>query len=429
MNVIRDTTAGGNIGAAIGQGLGAGLQALAEHRLQTAMSKRQQNQKKQGLKALGMFDDSQVEGLSKLPDNLLSDVLKGVYKNQYQASPGQPGQEGQQDTSQSDYLLGNPQRPQPTMQQQISSGQQQTQMPGQPTIEQTIASGQKPIEPQLPKGLELLTKGKGLSQTPDLMTNKGAQDVIAATRKQAPRMAPKRQELAQATQAETAQPSVTRAPASIKTIMMGHKENKPFLDELTKNAKEARENNMRLERIEQLDKTGNLQNPVLAGVLETLHLDYPALMSKESQELKKLSSDFVKGAKAIFGSRITNADLKVFMNTVPTLSQTKEGRQAVIRNWKLMNKGVVARERAANDIIEENGGVAPIGLKAKVEKRIASELASISKEFVFGEQSDYKVGQKINSLPKNPKVGMIIETDKGEDLVWNGKNWSKSKKG
>src|SRR5690606_29811545 len=59
---------------------------------------------------------------------------------------------------------------------------------------------------------------------------------------------------------------------------------------------------------------------------------------KNTEEFVKLSNSFLRGAKTMFGSRITDADLRAFMKMVPTLSQTDSGKKAIIRNMKIFNK-------------------------------------------------------------------------------------------
>jgi len=440
-------------GQSFGKSLGESLETLAHGKLE------QIHRRNKEKSLASVFGPDLAKTLSHLNPQEFGYALK--YLGQQGAGQQQTGQPSY-DQEQASYLLGQPQAQQ--AQQTYSQPQAQAfqQAPVQeiakkavqsaqasptlnrPTAQPTVqAAAQKQATMQQLAGTptaQMPAGTQGMKLTPELITQQGPQNVAkvgmaAPVKKAAPLTVQEFQQMQKPAQVQPKVAPVTstvagkekqeRPAPSIATIEMGYKKNKPFLDELSKNAKEARENNMRLQRIEELDKTGNLQNPALASVLETLHLDFPALMSKESQELKKLSSDFVKGAKSIFGSRITNADLKVFMNTVPTLTQTKEGRAAVIRNWKMLNEGTFAREKAANDIIEENGGVPPINLKHKVEERIAPELDAISKRFVLGDNQEFKVGQTLNELPKNPSVGMVLESPKG-DIKWNGKNWVKA---
>lgn len=66
---------GGELGTALGAGLGQGLQALAENRLKQLQERQQSAKTVKGLEALGI-PSQESEGLSLLPSNLLQDVVK-----------------------------------------------------------------------------------------------------------------------------------------------------------------------------------------------------------------------------------------------------------------------------------------------------------------------------------------------------------------
>ena len=185
---------------------------------------------------------------------------------------------------------------------------------------------------------------------------------------------------------------------------------------------------MRLNRIKELDKKGDLQNPLLYSIMNKMGLDIPALRSADSQELEKLSNDFLKSAKNVFGARLTNFDVETFFKTVPTLSQTKEGRSRVIRNLQLFNEGAVVREKTMREILKEHNNVPPMDLAEQVEERMAPKLDKIAQEFKTGAGSaNFSVGQKLSSLPapKSFPVGAEIKKKDGTVLRNTGTEWQK----
>jgi len=117
-------------------------------------------------------------------------------------------------------------------------------------------------------------------------------------------------------------------------------------------------------------------------IVQTLKALQRGVTATDTEEFEKLSNDFVRNAKAIFGSRITDADLRTFMSTVPTLSQTDEGKLAVIKNMKSFNKAAQARYKAMRDIIKENGNKIPADIQFEVEDRAKPELDKIAQEFI-----------------------------------------------
>ncbi len=169
---------------------------------------------------------------------------------------------------------------------------------------------------------------------------------------------------------------------------MVDKETLPVYEKVNKEAKSSKDNNTRLNRIEELNEKGNLGIPILNSVLKTISkgvfgasLDVTGLMTADAQELDKLSSDFIKSAKDLFGARLTDADLSAFMKTIPNLSQTKEGRSRVIKNLKVFNTAASLRKHAMDEIIKERGGTRPRDLESLIEQRVGPQLDALSETF------------------------------------------------
>jgi len=167
--------------------------------------------------------------------------------------------------------------------------------------------------------------------------------------------------------------------------------NQKFMDKQSDLNKDAIENDYRLSRMKELISNKDLNRPAFVNLLNTLKkgifgfgADFKYMLSKDSQEFDKLSKDMLKGAKNIFGSRLTDADIGIFMDMVPTLSLTRDGKNAVIRNIEIFNKGVYARQKAMDDIMAENKGYAPANMKSIVERRIKPELDRLAEEFRSG---------------------------------------------
>src|SRR4029077_7950413 len=107
--------------------------------------------------------------------------------------------------------------------------------------------------------------------------------------------------------------------------------------------------------------------------------------SPNTEEFEKLSSDFIRDAKNIFGSRVTDQDLKAFFKTIPTLANTDQGKTAIIRNMKLFNKAIETKYEVLKDILQENKSKRPTNLKILVEERAKPKLNKLAKQFTSGE--------------------------------------------
>lgn len=164
------------------------------------------------------------------------------------------------------------------------------------------------------------------------------------------------------------------------------KETLPTYNEITKEAKAAKGNLKRLNRMEELIKEG-VAYPLYASALKTISngifgfgIDLTSLLDANSQEFDKLSTDFVKDAKSFFGNRLTDADLKAFLKTVPTLSMSDSGKERVIKSLRSFSDAALIKRKALDDIIRENNGKRPSNLDELLDKRTADQLDPLSKE-------------------------------------------------
>jgi len=142
---------------------------------------------------------------------------------------------------------------------------------------------------------------------------------------------------------------------------------------------------------------GGLVSPVV-GVLRSIQ----RLTSPDTEEFEKLSSQFISGAKSIFGARITDQDLRAFMQQIPTLSNTDAGKKKIIRSMKIANEAEHARAKAMKEIIKENHGKRPADLAILVEERAQSELDKLAEKFV-GESK--ATPAKKQSIPQPANIG------------------------
>lgn len=163
---------------------------------------------------------------------------------------------------------------------------------------------------------------------------------------------------------------------------------KPYYTEITKSAKAAQKNNMRLARMEELIEKGDLVYSIPANLVGAIPFigekTVSAFLNADSAEFEKLSNDFIKEAKDIFGSRLTDADLKAFLKTVPTIYMNDEAKLRVINNLKLLNDASIIQKETMDDIIEEHNGMWPRDLDTLVEKRTKKQLDELSKRFKEG---------------------------------------------
>lgn len=107
--------------------------------------------------------------------------------------------------------------------------------------------------------------------------------------------------------------------------------------------------------------------------------------STEDQEFQKLTLSFLDRLKDVFGGRISNIELQNFMDSIPTLSQTDEGKKAVIRDMGNISKGWKYKKKIMDRIISDHGGYMPRNLEKLTDEQSAPYLDKLSSEFVLGD--------------------------------------------
>jgi hypothetical protein len=183
---------------------------------------------------------------------------------------------------------------------------------------------------------------------------------------------------------------------SSKEQLAVDKETLPVYREINQSAKAAKNNDIRLDRMDKLIDKGNLSDARFAAAMNGLEKSphfggafvsgmlKAAFYHPDAQEFEKLTNDFLKDAKEIFGSRLTNFDVESFLKTVPSLIQTDVGKKRVIRNLRLLNDVSRRRQEVMDNIIEENNGRRPRNLESLVERRLSPYLDSMAEEFKIG---------------------------------------------
>lgn len=106
--------------------------------------------------------------------------------------------------------------------------------------------------------------------------------------------------------------------------------------------------------------------------------------NKETQKYAKNLAQFIKGAKEIFGSRVTNFDVSTFMNQLPTLLNSEEGRRVILKEMELVNE----LETLYNNTMDE-------ALK-KYSRDNYADIVNVVEEKVQGKASE--LIQKIDNV-------------------------------
>lgn len=154
-----------------------------------------------------------------------------------------------------------------------------------------------------------------------------------------------------------------------------------FREETQNLEKGAIDSDMRLGKLYNLAKKGELIHPLAYSALKKLGMDVPAFMSADTQQFDELVTNFLRDAKSIFGSRVTNYEMATFIKSIPSLQNTDEGKMKIIKNLKIYNAATKIRAQEMRKIMKENNNIPPLDLREQLEERIGGKLDKLSKLF------------------------------------------------
>lgn len=193
------------------------------------------------------------------------------------------------------------------------------------------------------------------------------------------------------------------------------KYSKDYIDTTEKEASTADQFLNIINQQKELDKTGKVNGPLLTKLLESVGLE--ALLTPESQFFKKAESSFVRGAKDVYGGRVTNYELQAFMRQFPTLRNTAEGRMIIYRALENQFKGAKIKNDIKNEIIEENGGKPPRNIRALVDKRSKEALDDLANDTLsLIKEGAAPKGQKGQTFTYNNKQYRYLGNGKAEEI-------------
>ena len=416
-----------DIGEEIGGGLGSALSFLAEAKIKQKVAKAKDEAREEERRRLLPGLQSLMPNQNQDYINDLSMLSPGLQLEAYRNYKAQQPQALVQD-------MGRPQMVPPQFQEPME-------MPEQSAVPVGLRSKSVPME-MSPEDMEM-QQAPAPSQAPELASPKIQQiDEKLAN----PNLTgSQRAKLETQRQNEVVRVKDKQFKAQIgaqqKEDARIEKANRPVYNRISESNKAAKENDIRLKRMRTLINKGNLpvgflwssfqgmaeglkHIPAAGGVLSGVVAPVANILSGkystgnvgDVEEFEKLSKDFLRSAKDIFGARITNLDLNSFMQMIPTLNQTDAGKMRIINNMQGFNDGIHAREKAMNKLIDTNNGRLPDNLSKKIEEVAGPELDYIAEKMQLG-YGNYDLGENKDKLP--PATSAVI----GATTAKNGRKY------
>lgn len=152
-----------------------------------------------------------------------------------------------------------------------------------------------------------------------------------------------------------------------------HKESEKYDEELFKQTKIAKKQVDTVNDIDKAVESGNVTPTSLANIFKGFgkigDKISEALINKDEATILASIPQLLEGWKEVFGVRLSDADLKLLQDKLPSIGKTAEANKAIVKVLRKYADMTLLRSSIAREIKEANKGLRPLGYADKIEQR------------------------------------------------------------
>lgn len=160
---------------------------------------------------------------------------------------------------------------------------------------------------------------------------------------------------------------------SRKEQLQFHKESEKYDEELMKQGRIAKQQQSTLKNITESIKSGNIKPTSVANIFKGLgkigDKISEALLNNDQATLLTSIPQLLEGWKDVFGVRLTDADLRVLQDKLPSIGKSPEANMAVINILNKYAEMNLLRGQIGEQIKAANKNLRPLGFASQVEQR------------------------------------------------------------
>lgn len=160
---------------------------------------------------------------------------------------------------------------------------------------------------------------------------------------------------------------------SRKEELQFHKESEKYDEELLKQSRTSKKQAETIKDIDKAIDSGNVGPSSFANIFKGFgtigNKISEALLNKDESTLLSSIPQLLEGWKEVFGVRLSDADLKLLQDKLPSIGKTKEANKSVLNILKKYSEMTLLRSQIANQIKSANKGLRKLGYADDIEKR------------------------------------------------------------
>lgn len=158
-----------------------------------------------------------------------------------------------------------------------------------------------------------------------------------------------------------------------KEELQFHKEGEKYDEDLFKQTKIAKSQVETIDNIDKAIKSGNIKpsswSNIFKGFGKIGDKISEALLNKDEATLQASIPQLLEGWKDVFGVRLTDADLRLLQDKLPSIGKNPEANNAILKVLRKYADMTSLRGQIAEQIKTANRGLRPLGYAAQIEKR------------------------------------------------------------
>ena len=410
--VNRGPGLGAHFGSGFASGVSQGLEELAKMRMQDVALRQQRAHQQSQVKAYTdlNIDPVTAQALVRLPPDIQKAYLQRIGPGDTTSSNGPQDQ-----ISQLMSLLAPQQQQaqQPSFQEALQQlGQRQTPLSGQEAIMQALQQFQQPQQQQ----------AQQQQMQADPQQQQMQQEVEPG-----PKKPPSFGEvLGRPSPGEERLEKRHKETLGQAERIAREKAERPYIEKVADTYKAKKEENNVLKRIIKIREQGKDIRPGLQSFFAKAGIDFDSLKNANELELSKLQNFFLKGATALYGGKVSNAEMFNLLRSVPNLLQTQEGSILLANQIINSNQSAIKEYEIMQRLIKENGGVPPAFLKLKVEEEMEPYYQQYSDDFINASTA-FTTLDTFKELPSASQYkGAEVEDEKtGNKYMSDGTKWKR----
>lgn len=215
--------------------------------------------------------------------------------------------------------------------------------------------------------------------------------------------------------------SIENTKLDRKEAITFHKESEEYHNTLEKDAKNAKIVLSAVEQAREAVKSGKVKPLSLANIFKGLgtvgNKISEALINDKQAALQAAIPEFLHGRKEVFGIRLSDADLALIQDKLPSIGKNEEANTEILKILEKYAKKSLLKEQAGKNVLEKygtkssGGKLRPLNYTSRVEEEYDKLVENEGKFESLPPATQYK-GKKI----KDSKTGQILQS--------NGETWA-----